>query len=148
MYVSTLVGRLTKALANAEVANQAKRRFISSVSHELCTPLNTIIGMADLLHSTALRRDQADMVSTLGNASQLMLSLIEDVLDFSKVEAGKLVLECVDFDLHQLVNNMADIFKYQAEARNVKLLIHTHPRVPYALRGDPHHLRQVLVNLL
>ena len=148
LYVNKLVGRLTAALQHAEAANQAKRSFISSISHELRTPLNAIIGMADLLHSTQLNADQTDMVRSMDNASHLMLSLIEDVLDFSKIEAGKLVIENIDFDLHQLTNSTIDIFKYQANARGLNLMAKIHPDVPFALRGDPHHLRQVLVNLL
>ncbi|MDB5764842.1 MAG: histidine kinase [Herminiimonas sp.] len=148
LYVNTLVGRLTKALERAEEANQAKRHFISSVSHELRTPLNAIIGMADLLHSTALTSEQEDMVNSMDNASHVMLSLIEDVLDFSKIEAGKLIIENTDFDLHQLINSTVDIFKHQASERGLSLMTYIDPGIPYALRGDPHHLRQVLVNLL
>ena len=91
---------ITDAIARAEAANLAKRRFISVVSHEMRTPLNAIIGMADLMRDTSLSREQADMVQTLRGSSQVMLGLVEDVLDFSKIEAGKLVLERTDFDLH------------------------------------------------
>jgi two-component system sensor histidine kinase RpfC len=148
LYVSTLVGRLTAALKHAEAANQAKRRFISSVSHELRTPLNALIGMADLLRSTKLGTEQAEMVRSMDNASHIMLSLIEDVLDFSKIEAGKLVIENTEFDLRQLVNSTIDIFRYQVAERGLRLLTYIDPGAPNALRGDPHHLRQVLVNLL
>ena len=148
LYFSTLVTRMTKALQREEAANQAKRSFISSVSHELRTPLNAIIGMANLLHSTSLNREQGDMVRSLDNASHLMLALIEDVLDFSKIEAGKLLIEHVDFDLHALVHSTLDIFTYQASARGLGLSVQVDPAAPYALRGDPHHLRQVLVNLM
>lgn len=148
LYFSSLVARMSNALLQEEKANQAKRRFISSVSHELRTPLNAIIGMANLLRSTELNAEQADMVHSMDNASHLMLSLIEDVLDFSKIEAGKLVVENVEFDLHQLTNNIVDIFKYQANSRGLHLLAKIQPDVPFALRGDPYHLRQVLVNLL
>jgi two-component system sensor histidine kinase RpfC len=148
LYVNTLVGRLTTALSHAEAANQAKRRFISSVSHELRTPLNAIIGMADLLRTTTLSREQQDMLRSLDNASHAMLSLIEDVLDFSKIEAGKLVIENTEFDLHQLINNTVDIFKYYASDNGLRLITYIDPSVPHALHGDPYHLRQVLVNFL
>jgi two-component system sensor histidine kinase RpfC len=148
LYVSTLVGRLTTALEAAESANQSKRRFISTVSHELRTPLNAIIGMGDLLRSTKLTVEQEDMVYSVDNASRMMLSLIEDVLDFSKIEAGKLVIENTEFDLHQLINSTVDVFRYQASENGLRLTSYIDPSVPYALRGDPHHLRQVLVNLL
>ncbi|MES2536607.1 MAG: ATP-binding protein [Pseudomonadota bacterium] len=148
LYVSKLVGRLTKALDSAEAANLAKRKFISSVSHELRTPLNALIGMADLLRGTALSHEQRDMVLSMENASQMMLSLVEDVLDFSKIEAGKLMIENTEFDLHQLVHGTMDIFQYEASGRGLSLVTSIDPRVTWALRGDPHHLRQVLVNLL
>ena len=148
MYFSTLVARLTKALQREEAVNQAKRHFISSVSHELRTPLNAIIGMANLLQSTALNHEQEEMVSSLDNASHLMLGLIEDVLDFSKIEAGKLLIEEVDFDLLRLVSGTMDIFRYQAAASGLELRAQIDPAAPSALRGDPGHLRQVLVNLM
>ncbi len=148
MYFSTLVARLTKALQHEEAVNLAKRRFISSVSHELRTPLNAIIGMANLLQSTELNHEQEEMVSSLDNASHLMLGLIEDVLDFSKIEAGKLLIEEIDFDLPRLIIGTVDIFKYQAAARGLELRVQIDPAAPSALRGDPGHLRQVLVNLI
>ncbi len=90
MYVLSLVRRMFDALARAEAANVAKRRFISVMSHEMRTPLNAIIGMADLLRDTTLTREQADMLQTLRGSSRVLLGLVEDVLDFSKIEAGKL----------------------------------------------------------
>src|SRR5260221_585996 len=88
LYVKTLVTRLFGALGRAEQANQAKRRFISVVSHEMRTPLNAIIGMSDLLRDTTLNREQADMLQTLRGSSRILIGLIEDVLDFSKIQAG------------------------------------------------------------
>jgi len=147
MYVLSLVRRMFDALARAEAANQAKRRFISMVSHELRTPLNAIIGMADLLRDTQLNREQADMLQTLRGSSRVMLGLVEDVLDFSKIEAGKVVLERTDFDLHALVNSTCRIVAAQAAAKGVEFVVSIMPEVPPAVRGDPHHLRQVLINL-
>jgi two-component system sensor histidine kinase RpfC len=140
--------RLAVALESAEAANQAKRRFVSSVSHELRTPLNAIIGMADLLQSTPLVEEQKDMVDSMGNASQAMLALIEDVLDFSKIEAGKATLENIALDLYQLLDETADIFKYQASQRGLSLATEIAEDVPWAVYADPRHLRQVLANLL
>lgn len=147
LYVRSLVKKLFDALDRAEAANQAKRRFISVVSHEMRTPLNAIIGMADLLRDTPLNREQADMLQTLRSSSRMMMGLIEDVLDFSKIEAGKVVLENVDFDLHALVNSTCRILGAQAAAKNLDFVVSIMPEVPPALRGDPHYLRQVLVNL-
>jgi len=147
LYVLSLVRRMFDALARAEAANLAKRRFVSMVSHELRTPLNAIIGMADLLRDTKLNREQADMLQTLRGSSRVMLGLIEDVLDFSKIEAGKVVLERADFDLHALVNSTCRIVAAQAAVKGIDFVVSIMPEVPPAVRGDPHHLRQVLINL-
>jgi two-component system sensor histidine kinase RpfC len=147
IYVRSLVTKLFDAVARAEAANQAKRRFISVVSHEMRTPLNAIIGMADLLRDTSLNREQADMLQTLRSSSRVMLGLVEDVLDFSKIEAGKVVLEKADFDLHALVNSTCRIIAAQAAVKGVDFVVSIMPEVPPAVRGDPHYLRQILINL-
>ena len=147
LYVRSLVTKLFDALARAEAANVAKRRFISVVSHELRTPLNAIIGMADLLRDTSLNREQADMLQTLRSSSRMMLGLVEEVLDFSKIEAGKVSLEKTDFDLHALVNSTCRILSAQASAKGLDFVVSILPEVSPALRGDPHYLRQVLINL-
>ncbi|MDZ4779987.1 MAG: ATP-binding protein, partial [Planctomycetia bacterium] len=147
LYVKSLVTTLFDALARAEAANEAKRRFISVVSHEMRTPLNAIIGMSDLLLDTSMTREQTDMLQTVRGSSRVMLALVEDVLDFSKIEAGKLALETVDFDLHALVNSTCRIVSAQAMGKNIDLTVSIMPQVPPAVRGDPHHLRQILLNL-
>ncbi len=147
LYVLSLVNRMFDALSRAEAANLAKRRFISVVSHEMRTPLNAIIGMADLLRGTQLSREQADMLQTLRSSSKMMLGLVEEVLDFSKIEAGKLTLERAAFDLHALVNSTSRIVAAQAAAKGVQFVVSIMPEVPPALMGDPHHLRQIIVNL-
>ena len=148
LYVRKLVRQLFDAVSRAEAANQAKRRFISVVSHEMRTPLNAIIGMADLLRDTQLTNEQADMLQTLRGSSRIMLSLVEDVLDFSKIEAGKLALEKADFDVHALVNSTCRILSAQAAAKGIELVVSLMPEVPPAVRGDPHYLRQILINLI
>ncbi len=148
LYFSVLVGRLYHALQQSEIANAAKRQFICAVSHELRTPLNAIIGMVDLLKSTRIDREQADMLDTMTTTSQLMLSQIEDVLDFSKIEAGKMSLEQVDFDLYQLAQGILSVFRYRIDPTTIALTSHIDARIPVTVRGDPHHLRQILVNLL
>ena len=148
MYVAKLVTRLSDSLRRAEAANQAKRKFLSTVSHEMRTPLNAIIGMNDLLRDTALNPEQAEMVKAMHEASRSMLKLIEDVLDISKIEAGKVNIEETDFDLHGLINGTVGVLAPQAEVRGLRLYAHVMPEVPHALRGDPYHLRQVLYNLI
>jgi two-component system sensor histidine kinase RpfC len=148
LYVRKLVRQLFDALSRAEAANQAKRRFISVVSHEMRTPLNAIIGMADLLRDSPLSSEQADMLQTLRGSSRVMLGLVEDVLDFSKIEAGKLTLERTDFDLHALVNSTSRIVATQASEKGIEFVVSIMPEVPPAVRGDPHHLRQILINLV
>jgi len=148
LYAGRLVTRLFDSLRREEAANQAKRRFLSTVSHEMRTPLNAIIGMNDLLRDTALNTEQAEMLKAMGEASRSMLKLIEDVLDISKIEAGKVNIEEIDFDLHGLINGTTGVLMHQAEIRGLYLHAHVMPEVPHALRGDPYHLRQVLYNLI
>jgi two-component system sensor histidine kinase RpfC len=148
LYVSKLVTRLFDSLHRAEAANQAKRRFLSTVSHEMRTPLNAIVGMNDLLRDTNLNAEQAEMAKAMHEASRSMLKLIENVLDISKIEAGKVEIEETDFDLHGLINTTAGVLAPQAELRGLRLSTQVMPEVPHALRGDPYHLRQVLYNLI
>jgi two-component system sensor histidine kinase RpfC len=148
LYAGKLVTRLFDSLRREEFANQAKRRFLSTVSHEMRTPLNAIIGMNDLLRDTALNTEQAEMLKAMSEASRSMLKLIEDVLDISKIEAGKVNIEETDFDLHGLINGTTGVLTHQAEVRGLYLRAHVMPEVPHGLRGDPYHLRQVLYNLI
>ncbi len=148
LYVAKLVTRVFDSLHRAEAANQAKRRFLSTVSHEMRTPLNAIVGMNDLLRDTNLNSEQAEMVKAMHEASQSMLKLIENVLDISKIEAGKVNIEETDFDLHSLINGTSGVLAPQAEIRGLQFRAHVMPEVPHALRGDPYHLRQVLYNLI
>ena len=112
------------------------------------TPLNGIIGMNSLLATTKLDDEQRDLANTMHNSAKLLLSLIENVLDISKIEAGKLTTEVIDFDLHALVNSTAKILRPQAQAKGLLLNLQINPRASYLLRGDPYHLRQVLINLM
>ncbi len=148
MYVGKLVKRLFDSLHREAAANQAKRRFLSTVSHEMRTPLNAIVGMNDLLRDTPLNSEQAEMVKAMHEASQSMLKLIENVLDISKIEAGKVNIEETDFDLHALINGTSGVLAPQAEIRGLQLRTLVMPEAAHALRGDPYHLRQVLYNLI
>jgi two-component system sensor histidine kinase RpfC len=148
LYVLTLVKRLNEALQRAEAANLAKRQFVSTVSHEMRTPLNAIIGMLELLRDTPLNVEQAEMVKTVDASSRAMLGLVEDVLDFSKIEAGKVTIAKEAFDLYALCNSAMQVLKAQAEGKGVTFVSAVMPDVPPHVRGDHGHLRQVLINLL
>jgi two-component system sensor histidine kinase RpfC len=148
MYFSLLVGRMFRALDQANAANLAKRQFICAVSHELRTPLNAIIGMVNLLRGTRVDAEQSEMLDCMITTSKLMLSQIEDVLDFSKIEAGKMVVEHADFELYALVENILSMFRYRLDLNAVDLVRYIDCTVPAVLTGDLHHLRQILVNLI
>ncbi|GAB1233735.1 ATP-binding protein [Ferrigenium sp. UT5] len=148
LYLIKLRNQLNYALENAKQANQAKSRFLAQMSHEMRTPLNGVVGVADLLTATPLNNEQRDLVNTLKNSSSILRQLIENVLDISKIESGKMVTEKVDFDLHELVNNAVELFMPQANAKGLHLHIRFSPDTAFALHGDALHLTQVLINLL
>lgn len=148
LYTFKLLKRLNRAIIHAEEASQAKSRFLANMSHEMRTPLNGVIGASDLILETPLNEEQKDLVQTLRNSGQLLLKLVENVLDLSRIESGKLVAESVNFDLHGLVNSVIDMFSAQSEKKGLRLLTHFSPETCFLLRGDSLHLRQVIINLV
>jgi len=148
LYIFKLLERLNQAITHAEEASKAKSNFLANMSHEMRTPLNGIIGAGDLILQTPLNEEQKDLAKTLKNSGHILLKLIENVLDFSKIESGKLIAETVDFDLHSLVRNTMDMFSSQAEKKGLQLHTHFSPETCFLLRGNAQHLRQVIINLI
>ena len=148
LYFASLLKALTHAIEDARRANLAKSRFLANMSHEFRTPLNGLSGMSELLASTRLDPEQRGYVETLQAASRSLLSLVEDVLDISAIEAGKLKLKQEAFALRDLLAEIDLVMRPQARAKQLDYVVEVDAAVPDRLRGDAGHLRQVLVNLL
>jgi two-component system, sensor histidine kinase len=139
---------LREALISSGAATRAKDEFLANLSHEVRTPLNAIIGLIQLLKRTSLDADQTSYVKLIDGSASALLGLLNDVLDYSKIEAGKLALESVGFDVLQWAEDAVTPHALQADARGVPLHLDVDPALPAELVGDPGRLRQVLVNLL
>ena len=148
LYVSTLLKRIQEARARAEEANTAKSTFLANMSHEMRTPLNGVVGVVDLFRTTELSPQQAELVQLLRHSVTVLRSLIDDVLDISKIEAGRLSLEVVSFDLHVTINALIQLLRPHAQSKGLAIHATVDPELDYKLRGDSHHLRQILLNLL
>lgn len=148
LYSAFLINKLHLAIASAKFANEAKSRFLANMSHELRTPLNGVIGIADLIRETNLNRQQREFVNIMHNSANTLLSLIENVLDISKIEAGKIIIANHEFDLHQLINVIIQTQSPMGRAKDILVSSHIDATTPFSLQGDSQHLRQILINLI
>ena len=148
LYLASLLRALTRATEEARRANEAKSSFLANMSHEFRTPLNGIVGMSELLSTTRLSGEQRECSDVIQASAKTLLTLVEDVLDISAIEVGKLKISEADFDLGELLSGVQVMLQPVAARKNVAFELKIAPSVPTQLHGDIDHLRQIIVNLV
>jgi two-component system, sensor histidine kinase RpfC len=147
LYVSVLIRKLSLAKQQAEEANQAKSLFLASVSHELRTPLNAIIGLGGILRQRPRDREEAEMVRTIERSGQSLLSLINSILNLSRIEAGRMPNESTSFDLFALIADVRSMLAVQANEKGLRLTTHITPRTPRFITAGKMNIEEILINL-
>ncbi len=138
---------INEAREVAEQANRSKNIFLASMSHDIRTPMNAIIGMTEVLHKTKLDSEQNRYVNVINSSSQSLLSLINDIMDFSKIEANQLDLEHIPFDLRHVLDDCADLIYFQAAEKRLEFVYYISPEIQTKVIGDPNRIRQIILNL-
>ncbi len=139
--------QLDEAREISENANRSKNIFLASMSHDIRTPMNAIIGLSDALKRTKLEGEQAKFVSVINSSAQALLSLINDIMDFSKIEVNQLDLEEIPFDLRQVLDDCADLIHFQAQEKRLEFIYYLSPEINRQVKGDPNRIKQVILNL-
>jgi len=139
---------LEKEKVNAQAADRAKSDFLANMSHEIRTPLNGVLGMVQLIQNTNLDEEQRNFAQIIFKSGQNLLHILSDILDFSKIEANQLVLEEVDYSLHELLENTIQLYYLPAESKSLEIGCNISSKIPEMLVGDPNRIRQVLSNLI
>jgi PAS domain S-box-containing protein len=139
---------ILQSKADAEELSKSRTQFVANMSHEIRTPLNAILGMGSVLQETDLNPEQREYLDTLCNGGKALLALVNDVLDLSKLDSQEIQLESIEFKLDELCEEAVDIVAARIEEKNLTLAMHCSPDVPQVFIGDPHRIRQLLINLL